>query len=142
MNDKHEWEELVDRHLRGELSESEKERLAELLDSDPEARKAFVEYAQWDTRFAETMREDGDSLRKPDVLLAERMTAIRERLPRTTLLRVLLAVAALVIVTLAAGLFYQQSSADRRIAEIKKNSPRPIIEPPIARITGLSGSLI
>ena len=36
------WESLVDRHLFGELSESEQERLAELLDSDTSLRKDFV----------------------------------------------------------------------------------------------------
>ena len=52
MIDKNEFEELIERHLRGELDESEKEQLAELLDSDPMARRQFVEYVQWDTRFA------------------------------------------------------------------------------------------
>ena len=50
MSDAHDWQELIERHLRGELSESEKERLAELLDSDVAARKDFVEQVQWDTR--------------------------------------------------------------------------------------------
>ena len=39
MNDKNNWEELIDRHLRGELHEAEKEHLAELLDSDAAARR-------------------------------------------------------------------------------------------------------
>ena len=52
MSDAHDWQELIDRHLRGELSESEKERLAELLDSDAVARKDFVEQVQWDTRLS------------------------------------------------------------------------------------------
>ena len=56
MSDAHDWQELIDRHLRGELSESEKERLAELLDSDAGARKDFVEQVQWDTRLAEVLR--------------------------------------------------------------------------------------
>ena len=38
MNEKNDWEELIDRHLRGELNEAEKERLAELLDSDAAAQ--------------------------------------------------------------------------------------------------------
>ena len=142
MNENNEWEELVERHLRGELSEPEIERLAERLDSDAVARNNFVEQAQWDTRFAEALRESCDSLRKTDDLLAQRLTAIRERLPKTRLLRLLLAVSAMVIVTLAAGLFYQQSTADRRIAEITKSKQRPVAEPAIARITGLSGTLI
>ena len=61
MSDAHDWHELIDRHLRGELNESEKERLAELLDSDAAARKDFVEQVQWDTRLAEVLRESGDS---------------------------------------------------------------------------------
>lgn len=57
MNDKSEWEELVDRHLRGELSEADKERLAELLDSDATARHEFVKHVQWDTEMSEALRE-------------------------------------------------------------------------------------
>ena len=39
MNEENNWEELIDRHLRGELDEAEKEQLAELLDSDAAARR-------------------------------------------------------------------------------------------------------
>ena len=67
MSDAHDWQELIDRHLRGELSESEQERLAELLDSDAAARKDFVEQVQWDTRFAEVLRESRGSSREPNV---------------------------------------------------------------------------
>ena len=66
MSDAHDWQELIDRHLRGELSESEQERLAELLDSDAAARKDFVEQVQWDTRLAEVLRDSHVSLREPD----------------------------------------------------------------------------
>ena len=142
MNDKNDWEELVDRHFRGVLNEPEKERLAELLDSDAVARNNFVEQAQWDTRFAEALRESRDSPQEPSAVLAELLPTIRDRLPKTTLLRLLLAASTMVIVTLAAGLFYQQSTADRRIAEIEKIKQRRIAEPPIAKITGLSGTLI
>ena len=55
MNDKNDWEELIDRHLRGELEESEKERLTELLDTNAAARQGFVEQVQWDTEFAEAL---------------------------------------------------------------------------------------
>jgi len=142
MNENNEWEELVERHLRGELSEPEIERLAERLDSDAGTRIDFVEQVQWDTRIAETLRESHVSPQETDVAHAERLTAIRERLPKTTLLRTLLAVSAIVIITLSAGLFYQQSNADRRIAEFAKNNRPPVAGPPIARITGLSGTLI
>ena len=67
MSDAHDWQELIERHLRGELSESEQERLAELLDSDAAARKDFVEQVQWDTRLAEVLRESRGSSREPNV---------------------------------------------------------------------------
>ncbi|MCH8148762.1 MAG: FecR domain-containing protein [Planctomycetes bacterium] len=141
MNEKHDLEELMDRQLRGELDESETERLAELLDSDPTARREFVEHAQWDTRFAEVLREK-DVEECADAMFAERTATKHERPPRITLPRLLLAVSAVVIVTLSVGLLYQQSSANRRIAEITKVNQRPMAEPPIAKITGLSGTLI
>ena len=96
-------EELIDRHLRGELDDSEKERLTELLDSDPSARKKFVEHAEWDTRFAEALREEHHDGGLPDILnrpIAERSTIFR--------LRTLLTLAATVIIALAAGLYFNQ----------------------------------
>ena len=142
MNENNEWEELIERHLRGKLSESKIERLAERLDSDAGARNDFVEQAQWDTRIAETLRQSCDAPQESDVVLSDRLTAIRERLPRTKLLRTLLAVSTVVIASLSAGLFYQQSTVDRRIAEIVKDTRPPVAEPSIANITGLSGTLI
>ena len=132
MSDASDWQELIDRHLRGELDESEKEHLAKLLDSDPAARKNFVEQAQWDTRFAEVLRASGDSrgafpnanVEKDAVALLAEQVATRR--VRTMLLsRTLLTVAVLIIVALTVSLYYQQTSAQR----------------PIATITGLSGSL-
>ena len=83
MNDKKQWEELIDRHLRGELNESEKERLTELLDSDVAARREFVEYAQWDTRFTETMRESQEPIVEDHVgiVLADQGATLRARTP-------------------------------------------------------------
>ena len=134
MSDANDWHELIDRHLRGELSESEKERLAELLDSDSSARKDFVEQVRWDTRFAEVLRESRDrrgKLREPNVnqsaqaMFAQRTPTMRERTATTTFTRTLLAIAALTIVALTASLYLQRPSARREIA----------------KITGLSGSL-
>ena len=134
MSDANDWHELIDRHLRGELSESEKERLAEVLDSDSSARKGFVEQVQWDTRFAEILRESRDSrgkLREPntnqnaDAMFAERTPTIHERTPTMRFTRTLLAIAAVTVVVLASILYFQRPSAER----------------PIAKITGLSGSL-
>jgi len=145
MSDADDWHELIDRHLRGELSESEKERLAELLDSDSAARKDFVEQVQWDTRLAEVLREGRGSLREPnvdegaDAIFAERTATISERTPTITLTRALLAISAAIIVMLTASLCFQWPSLEQPIA-------RPPVEPPgaeqpIAKITGLSGPL-
>ena len=134
MSDDSDWEELIDRHLRGELNESGKERLAKLLDSDSSARRDFVEHAQWDTRFADVLRESCDSrgsLRErnaedsADAVFAARTVTMRERTPTITFNRTLLAIAAVTIVALAASLYFQRPSAEREIA----------------KITGMSGSV-
>ena len=58
------------------------------------------------------------------------------------MLRVSLAGAIVVIVGLCVGLFYQQAYDERRIAEIRANAPEVKPEPSIAKVVGLSGSLI
>ena len=66
MNEKNDWEELIDRHLHGELDEAEKERLAELLDSNAadagSARNVLVDQfgarlddGRWDFSNAKTL---------------------------------------------------------------------------------------
>ncbi len=134
MSDDRELHDLVDRHLRGELDESEKERLVELLDSDVAARREFVEQAQWDTRLADVLRESRQSretLLEPDAeddanaLVATRTATMRGRMRTITLNRALWAAVAVIIVALATGLYFQPPSAEQ----------------PIATITGLSGSL-
>jgi ferric-dicitrate binding protein FerR (iron transport regulator) len=141
MNDNHELEELVDRHLRGELNESEKEYLAELLDGDTAARREFVEHAQWDTRFAEALRETDTAICEADVFLAERSDE-RKRSSRIRFLRILLAAAAVIIVALSAGLIYERAHTKSRIAKEIKSTQHRVSDVSIARITGLSGSLI
>jgi anti-sigma factor RsiW len=102
MSHKFEWHELIDRHLHGELNEAEKERLAEWLDSDPAARKAFVEQVQWDTEFSEALHERSGSLRDPitkqitDLISMEKTTIRRERRLKRILTRDLLTAAGLV----------------------------------------------
>ncbi|MCP4003853.1 MAG: hypothetical protein GY725_06620, partial [bacterium] len=138
MSDARDRQELIDRHLRGELSESERERLAELLDSDAAARKDFVEQVQWDTRLAEVLREGRGSRREPNV--DEGADAIfAERTPTITLTRALLAISAAIIIMLTASLCFQWLNPEQPIA-------RPPVEPPgaerpIAKITGLSSPL-
>ena len=143
MNDKNDWEELIDRHLRGELEESEKERLTELLDTNAAARQEFVEQVQWDTEFAEAVRESNHSPRDADILAAERAKTDGQWASKPTFLRLMLAAAAVVIVALSAGLIYQLTDPEGGIPETNNiATQRRVSDVSIARITGLSGSLI
>ena len=142
MNDKNDWEELIDRHLRGELDEGEKEHLAELLDSDATARQGFVEHVQWDTEMSEALRETRYSLRDVDDLIAEQ-SALKSEGARTRLLRMMLAVAAVVIVALSASLIDQLAQTKGRSVETGNTAEQPpASDASIAKITGLSGALI
>ncbi len=142
MNDKNDWEELIDRHLRGELEESEKERLTELLDTNAAARQEFVEQVQWDTEFAEAVRESNHSPRDADILAAERAKTDGQWASKPTFLRLMLAAAAVVIVALSAGLIYQLTDPEGEIPETNNiATQRRVSDVSIARITGLSGSL-
>ena len=101
MSSEFEWHELIDRHLHGELTEAEKERLAEWLDSDPAARKTFVEQVQWNTQFSEALRERSGSLRGPmekqvtDLISMDQIPTRLERSPNRILTRSLLTAASL-----------------------------------------------
>ena len=128
MNEHPDWEELTDRHLRGELDESEKERLAERLDSNASARENFVEQVRWDTRFAEVLREKDD---------ARHETLTSKRKPPMAFSRTLLAVAACLIMVLTAGLVFQWSSVERPIARIIVPPLMPTLVPSMRRGTGL-----
>ena len=142
MNEEKKWEELIDRHLRGELDEAEKERLAEILDSDAAARQEFVEHVQWDTEMSEALHESRHSLGDEDSLAASRSAPNGEG-AKTRFLRMMLAVAAAVIVTLSAGLIYQLTQTKSRSVETDNTAKQPRdSETSIAKITGLSGSLI
>jgi hypothetical protein len=57
-------------------------------------------------------------------------------------LRILLAAAAVIIVVLSAGLIYERAQSASRITENNKSMQRRVSSASIARITGLSGSLI
>jgi ferric-dicitrate binding protein FerR (iron transport regulator) len=142
MNQDSPLDELIERHLRGELTDPEKERLAEWLDSDLDARKKFVELAQWDTRFADALREAGAVACETRPVTSERATIRGERSSANTSQRLLLSASAVVIVFLAGGLFYQQTRAERRIAEIIEIKQLAVPEPVIAKVIGLSGSLV
>jgi len=141
MNQKNDWDELIDRHLRGELDEAEKERLAELLDSNTAARQEFVEHAQWDTEFAEALRESSQSSRDASILAAERKTD-GPWASKPAVLQLMLATAAMVIVALSAGLIYQLADPQGGRPATNDVATRRDADVSIARITGLSGSLI
>ncbi|MEO2014895.1 MAG: FecR domain-containing protein [Fuerstiella sp.] len=137
------WDELIDRHLRGELDDSEKEQLTEMLDSDPSARKKFVEHAEWDTRFAEALRESRHSPRDAEILAAERARSDGQWTSKPTFLRLMLAAAVVVIVSLSAGLIYQLTDPEGGMSDPGNiATQRRVSDESIARITGLSGSLI
>ena len=126
MNDENHWEEWFDCQLRGELDESEKEYLADLLDSNPDARRKFVEYAQWDTEISEA------SCQRAQLLGDKESVA---EVDKTSPGSMMLAVAALFILTLSGGLIYNFANPNSWILEAKSASY-------IARVSGLSGSLI
>ncbi|MHC4876959.1 MAG: FecR domain-containing protein [Planctomycetota bacterium] len=141
MSTNQNWEELIERHLRGELTEPEMEQLAERLDTDPETRQLFVEEAVWDTRMAEMLRGVPPD-ETHERLSVHAYSDLEQQKSTNTLLRVILAGAIAVIVVLSVGLYQQRAQAERRIAEIQANSPEARPEPSIAKVVGLSGSLI
>ena len=142
MNHKNDWEELIDRHLHGELDESGKERLAELLDTNAAARQQFVEQVHWDTEFAEAVRESDHAHCDAGILAVDRANADAQLASKPAFLRLMLAAAAVVIVALSAGLIYQLASPASGLSDADKlTAERPVSES-IARISGLSGSLI
>ncbi len=143
MNDKNDWEELFERHLRGELDEAETERLAELLDSNPAARQDFVDYVRWDTEMSEALRESSQSPRDVDILTIDRTMTDGQWVSKPAFLRLMLAAAAVVIVALSAGLIYQLAYPEGGLSESNEIATQPrFSDESIARITGLSGSLM
>ncbi len=130
-----EWEDLVERHLRGELIEAEKERLAKLLDSDHSLRKDFVRQASWDSELTEAIRVGGGRHPEMDLLLANKEPT--DSRYSANLLRGLLAVAATAILVLSVLLFNEKKEPN-----VVASDGVPAATASIARITGLSGSLI
>lgn len=137
MSDITEWEDLIDRHLRGELTAQEQERLAELIDGGASLRKEFVERVQWDTAVAEAMRIGRDKPLDRELLLAQSAESERAT-PANRLLRSLLAVAVAVIVVLVSVLVLEKTAPET--ADTNSADDNATIS--IARITGLSGALI
>lgn len=164
MTDYHELEDLIDRHLHGELDERDQERLAEWLDTEPAARKLFIQHVHWDTELGEAVREEpasnsegqeirsgsrqdfrpssGGSAETPDEFRcghAAQLTITAEKTSTGSnrLLHSLLALSLIVIAGLATVLIQERSQAPEEGAAAVHQAI-----PSIARITGLSGSLI
>ena len=120
-NSQREWDELIDRHLRGELTESEKERLAEILDRDEAMREDFVRRAEWDTRLAEGLRgQDAEAA------VEDEYGGVNES---RSSIKLTLAIAAAALLAVA---FW---------GWLDRSSPSKSAKPPIAKIKGLNGSL-
>ena len=120
MTDNMPLEEFIDRHMRGELNEAEKEQLAELLDSDSLVRKSFVHQAEWDTRIAEALRGQSEVSGKADELSVLPESSSIARGARWIVSSIVATVLALI-----AGVFISQQGAQTSIA----------------KITGVSGAL-
>ena len=140
MNTNQSRDELFERHLQGELSDVEKEHVAELLDSDAAARQQFVELAQWDTELAETIREHAEPIDNKDLLPSGKGTI--ERGGENTFLLSPFATFATVTVLfiLFSSFLYLQRKTG--FAPEKKIDLSQTASSPIATITGLKGSLL
>ena len=134
MNTNQTRDELFERHLQGELSDVEKEHVAELLDSDAAARQQFVELAQWDTELGETIREHAEP---KDILPSGQGT--RERGGTNTFLLSTFATLTVLFILLSSFLYLQIRTdfAPEEKIVLSQTASRPI-----ATITGLKGSLL
>lgn len=125
---------LIGRHLRGDLNESEQGQLAELLDSRPDARKAFVDVVRWETELSGFLRvkDQKPEIEKPPA----QQSGDGLRTNGQRLLRSLLVLSTMVIIGLTALLIRERSGRQNEIAVTNETDLS------IARITGLSGALI
>ena len=140
MNTNQSRDELFERHLQSELSDVEKEHVAELLDSDAAARQQFVELAQWDTELAETIREHAEPIDNKDLLPSGKGTI--ERGGENTFLLspfATLATVTVLFILLSSFLYLQLRTG---FAPEEKIDLSQTASSPIATITGLKGSLL
>jgi len=149
------WEFVIGRYLDGIATAEEVKALSAELESDEHARLLYLRLAGIHAKLATgalaepTGGETEDRLRD---LVAQLESSVKERKalagvtgqrwPKYTLQR-LLAVAAGVITVLSVGLVYQLIFPGQGIHQASNIvTHRSIADAPIARITGLSGSLI
>ncbi len=142
MNDKTDWEELIERHLRGELSESEQEDLVTLLDGHASVRKQVVEYVQWDTEISEALRERKHLIEDTGSILPAQ-SALHGGGGKATVRKMMPVAVAVVIAVLLVGVIFprtdtmlwqnDQEDRDQQALSSKLS---------VAKITGLSGALM
>ena len=140
MNTNQSRDELFDHHLRGELTDVKKILVAELLDIDSAARQRFVEFAQWDTEIAETIREHAGSPQNKDILPSEKALVESLSSKKTFVSQFVTLLTVAVFLMLLSGLLYRQMTTF--FAPIEKVVRSQIVDSPIATITGFSGSLL
>ncbi len=115
----HDWESVIQRHLDGAALPEEVAGLSEQLESDADTRMLYIQMARIHATLAADDLDESDS----DSFLRESTVFITKR--PATLARWRLAVAALAVVALIAGVYFL----------------RPSGEPEIATITELDGSV-
>ena len=140
MNNNLIWDELFDRHLHGELTDVEKEHVAELLDSDAAARQRFVELAQWDTEITETIYELAGSPQNKDILPSGKALVESPGSKKTFVSQFVTLPTVAVFLMLLSSLLYRQMTTF--FAPIEKVARSQIADSPIATITGFRGSLL
>lgn len=133
--DANELSDLIDRHLRDELDESEQVRLAELLDSNSAARKEFVESIQWETELSGFLRVNAQRSATTE-RVPEPLSRNEQRSNGRQFVPGLLVLAMVVIVGLSVTLIRERTDRQNEITVAGESDSS------IARITGLSGSLI
>ncbi|MDA1164826.1 MAG: FecR family protein [Planctomycetota bacterium] len=139
MNVNDSQRQLLLKYLDGHLQPEEEKPLHELLESNVAARDFLREIAEQAVMVADIERMAAGSC---EVVAGDHFITVDARPVRNTWLRRQLALSAIVIVALVSGLIYQHVSADRQVAMPSVIYPPPVSDPPVARITGLSGPLI
>ena len=148
---KYDWESVIGRHLDGIASAEEIAALSEKLESDADTRLLYLHLAEIHATLATGELDEPTSSEDEDQLLGlveqlessrqqqeGRRTIVDDQRWSTSLW--LLATAAMVIVALSGGLIYQLTYSNSETNNIAIQGD--VSDVSIARITGLSGSLI
>ena len=148
---KYDWESVIGRHLDGIASAEEIAALSEKLESDADTRLLYLHLAEIHATLATGELDEPTSSEDEDQLLGlveqlessrqqqeGRRTIVDDQRWSTSLW--LLATAAMVIVALSGGLIYQLTYSNSETNNIAIQGH--VSDVSIARITGLSGSLI